>query len=95
MAKITMNKREIVFTGVLTIHIIGDLQKKLDKYFNNSFKDITLHFEKVINIDTACLQLILSFLKATKKRQPVRIGSISHGMLKILKLSGLEECIKS
>ena len=53
------------FSGPLTIHHIEDLKKTLEQFLKE--QDLTLILEDVTDIDTAAIQLLVSFKKTYEK----------------------------
>ena len=94
MISMDSNEQEIILSGELTIHTIKELEKKLDKYLDKSFKNISLNLEKVSTLDTSGLQILLAFKKAAEKKGIVKISKVTPKTSKILRIAGLENNFK-
>jgi len=80
------------FSGPLTIHQIEDLKNVLEQFLKE--KNITLILEEVTEIDTAAIQLLVSFKKTYEKtndRLSVRANESVQEALNILGLQALTE----
>lgn len=78
------------FSGPLTIHQIEDLKNVLEQFLKE--KNITLILEEVTEIDTAAIQLLVSFKKTYEKtndRLSVRANESVQEALNILGLRTL------
>jgi stage II sporulation protein AA (anti-sigma F factor antagonist) len=80
--------------GELTIHELDELRNFMEKSLqDNPDREIVLSFAEVGFIDTAALQLLISFKRSLEPNSKLRISDLSAEVEDILSLSGLKAAL--
>lgn len=85
-----VKKGKYSFSGMLTIHQIEDFKKALEQFLKE--KNLTLILKEVTEIDTAAMQLLVSFKNTYEKknnRLSIQTNEFVQEAFNILGLRGL------
>lgn len=85
---------EVILEPVLTINGINNLQSMLDEVLSKDIKSVVLKAKEIEKIDTAAMQLLLTFVRQAEAQSlAVEWAFPSHLLQEQAELLGLSEAL--
>lgn len=86
-------KGRVGFSGELNIHNLEKLRDKLNRYLKEG-KDLVFDFKRVTIIDTAAIQLLISFKKSYDRANKRLTIGLNPTVQKTLKTMGVQKVFR-